>query len=137
MSCFGRLIEMSGIVAIDRQQLDAEQERIRGMDNDALLAWANGVDQSITFHADVSGFGEQCVIAGDRAKAHIELVTGKRFSKSAGGRYGGKYAIGLSVRSADHMSGMASYESYLDELANRITLMANKYGIADRQPRLF
>lgn len=128
---------MSGIVAIDRQQLDAEQERIRGMDNDALLAWANGVDQSITFHADVSVFGEQCVIAGDRAKAHIELVTGKRFSKSAGGRYGGKYAIGLSVRSADHMSGMESYESYLDELANRITLMANKYGIADRQPRLF
>lgn len=118
-------------------QLDAEQERIRDMDNDALLAWANGVDQSITFHADVSGFGEQCVIAGDRAKAHIELVTGKRFSESAGGRYGGKYAIGLSVRSADHMSGMASYESYLDELANLITLMANKYGIADRQPRLF
>lgn len=34
-------------------------------------------------------------------------------------------------------SGMASYESYLDGLANRITLMANKYGIADRQPRLF
>lgn len=128
---------MSGIVAIDRQQLDAEQERIRGMDNDALLAWANGVDQSITFHADVSGFGEQCVIAGDRAKAHIELVTGKRFSKSAGGRYGGKYAIGLSVRSADHMSGMASYESYLDELSERIVLIANKYGIADRQPRLF
>ena len=107
------------------------------MDNDALLAWANTIDPSITFHADVNSFGEQCVIAGDRAKAHIELVTGKRFSKSAGGRYGGKYAIGLSVRSADHMSGMASYESYLDELANRITLMANKYGIADRQPRLF
>lgn len=64
-------------------------------------------------------------------------MTGKRFSKSAGGRYSGKYAIGLSVRSADNMSGMASYESYLDELANRITLMANKYGIADRQPRLF
>lgn len=128
---------MSGIVAIDRQQLDAEQQRIRDMDNDALLAWANTVDQSVTFNADVNGFGEQCVIAGDRAKAYIELVAGKLFSKSAGGRYGGKYAIGLYVRSADHMSGMASYESYLDELANLITLVANKYGITDRQPRLF
>lgn len=128
---------MSGIVAIDRQQLDAEQERIRGMDNDALLAWANGVDQSITFHADVNGFGEPCVIAGDRAKAYIELVAGKRFGKSAGGRYGGKYAIGLSVWSDNHLSGMGSYESYLDELSERVALMANKYGIADRQPRLF
>lgn len=132
-----RQMSMSGIVAIDRQQLDAEQERIRDMDNDALLAWSNTVDPSVTFHADVNGFGEQCVIAGDRDKAHIELVTGRRFSNSSGCRYGGKYAIGLSVRSADHMSGMASYESYLDELANRITLMANKYGISDRQPRLF
>lgn len=132
-----RQMSMSGIVAIDRQQLDAEQQRIRDMDNNALLAWANTVDPSVTFHADVNGFGEQCVIAGDRARAYIELVTGRRFSKPAGGRYSGKYAIGLSVRSADHMSGMASYESYLDELANRITLMANKYGIADRQPRLF
>lgn len=128
---------MSGIVAIDQPQLDAEQERIRDMDNAALLAWANTIDQSITFHADVNSFGEQCVIAGDRAKAHIELVTGKRFSKSAGGRYGGKYAIGLFALSDDHLSGMGSYESYLDELANRITLMANKYGISDRQPRLF
>lgn len=128
---------MSGIVAIDRQQLDAEQERIRGMDNDALLAWANGVDQSITFHADVNSFGEPCAIAGDRAKAYIELVAGKRFGKSAGGRYGGKYAIGLSVWSDNHLSGMGSYESYLDELSERVALMANKYGIADRQPRLF
>lgn len=132
-----RQMSMSGIVAIDRQQLDAEQERIRSMNNDTLLAWANTVDPSVTFHADVDGFGEPCAIAGDRDKAHIELVTGKRFSESAGGRYSGKYAIGLSVRSADHMSGMASYESDLDELANWITLMANKYGIADRQPRLF
>ena len=130
-------MSMSGIVAIDQTQLDAEQERIRDMENDALLAWANGVDPSVTFHADVNGFGEQCAIAGDRVRAYIELVTGRRFSESAGGRYSGKYAIGLSARSADHMSGMASYESCLDDLANLITLMANKYGIADRQPRLF
>lgn len=132
-----RQMSMSGIVAIDLQQLDAEQERIRDMDNDALLAWANTIDPSVTFHADVNGFGEPCAIAGDRAKAYIELVAGKRFSKSAGGRYGGKYAIGLSVRSDDHLSGMGSYESYLDDLANQITLMANRYGIADRQLRLF
>lgn len=129
--------ERREVAAIDQMQLDEEQERIRDMDNDALLAWANTIDPSITFHADVNSFGEPCAIAGDRAKAHIELVAGKRFSKSAGGRYGGKYAIGLSVRSDDHMSGMGSYESYLDDLSERVVLMSNRYGIADRQPRLF
>lgn len=131
------LMEMSGIVAIDQPQLDAEQERIRDMDNAALLAWANTIDPSITFHADVNSFGEPCAIAGDRAKAYIELVAGKRFSKSSGGRYSGKYAIGLFALSDDHLSGMGSYESYLDELSERIVLMSNRYGIADRQPRLF
>lgn len=102
-----------------------------------LLEWANSIDPSMTFHVETDGIHGDVVCIGDtclaRSAAGIWLEAGCRFSEHAFGGPGP--AIGFTAKRGDACE--AGNFRTLEELKRRIELVALRYELIDKQPRLF